>query len=77
LLIAIEMDRPRYRRYAAGIYLRHIFAAMIDDPVKRHLRGGKLSRTSITSTMDGFLHELADHICGTQKAGPPPNTPAA
>jgi hypothetical protein len=60
---AIERDRPRYRRSAAPIYLRYVFEAMVNDALERRRRGGKKSRTTITSAMSGFLEELSDHIC--------------
>jgi hypothetical protein len=60
---AIQRDRPRYRPYAAPHYLQSIFEAMVNDALERRRRGGKGSRTTITSAMSGFLQELSDHIC--------------
>jgi hypothetical protein len=61
---AVERDRPAGRRVgAAPCYLEAIFAAMIDDAFERRRKGGKGSRTTLTSAMAGFLRELADHIC--------------
>jgi hypothetical protein len=74
LLKAIEADRPTHRRaYSAPRYLERIFAAMINDAIKRRLKGGKGSRTNITSAMDGFLYGISHHICGLKD----PLVPAA
>jgi hypothetical protein len=47
-----------------AIDLEHIIASMIRDGVARHLKGGRHSRTPVTSAMSGFLHELTRCIAG-------------
>jgi hypothetical protein len=45
-----------------AIDLEHILVSMIRDGVARALKGGKYSRTPVTSTMKGFLWALTRHI---------------
>jgi hypothetical protein len=47
-----------------AIDLEHIIESMIRDGVARSSKGGKHSRTPVTSAMRGFLTELARHIAG-------------
>jgi hypothetical protein len=66
-LEAIDRDRPVHRRaYAAPTYLEHIFEAMINDAIERRRKGGKGSRTNLTSSMRGFLDEITRRICDKQ-----------
>jgi len=69
LVRAIEEDRPLQNPQASRDFfgtprfLEMIFATMIEDAVRRRLKGGKNSRKPLTPTMDGFLRELSLHIC--------------
>jgi hypothetical protein len=38
--------------------------AMIRDGIARQKKGGKYSKSSLTSSMSGFLHELPRHLAG-------------
>jgi hypothetical protein len=67
LLKAIEDDRPKHRpMFHAPRYLERIFEAMIDDAIERRRKGGKGSRTNVSSTVSGFLRGLSHHICGVK-----------
>jgi hypothetical protein len=73
LLKAIKADLPNNRASDAVFYLERIFAAMVDDAIRRRLKGGKGSRLNISSTVSGFLSEISRYICGV----PDPLEPAA
>jgi hypothetical protein len=47
--------------------LRDVLESMVCDAVARHKKGGKYSRTIITSAMGGFLFELTQHIAGLKE----------
>ena len=51
----------------AAIDLGHIIESMIRDGITRRMKGGRHSRTPVTSTMSGFLSELTRHIAGIDR----------
>jgi hypothetical protein len=69
--IQSSVSKANGSRSAAPHYLERIFAAIVDDAIERRRRGGKHSRTNITSTVDGFLRELSHYICGQEDHLPP------
>ena len=51
----------------AAIDLGHIIESMIRDGITRRMKGGRHSRTPVTSAMSGFLSELTRHIAGIDR----------
>jgi hypothetical protein len=51
----------------AAINLQHIIESMIRDGIARRIKGGRHSRTPVTSAMSGFLWELTRHIAGIER----------
>jgi len=51
----------------AAIDLQHIIQSMIRDGIARRMKGGRHSRTPVTSAMSGFLSELTRHIAGIER----------
>jgi hypothetical protein len=47
--------------------LKRIIESMISDGIARRLKGGRHSRTPVTSAMNGFLSELTRHIAGIER----------
>jgi hypothetical protein len=69
VLNAIEARSEAYNGHKlalsiTAIDLGHIIESMIRDGIARRMKGGRHSRTPVTSTMRGFLFELTRHIAG-------------
>ena len=57
-------DGHKFALSIAAIDLKHIIESMIRDGIARHMKGGRHSRTPVTSAIRGFLFELTRHIAG-------------
>jgi len=65
LLKAIDDSRPTKgnKGFGAPRFLEQIFEGMLEDAVRRRIKAGRRSRSTLTPTMDGFLREISLHIC--------------
>lgn len=61
---AVEYNDHKFTLSTLANQLERIIESMVRDGVARHLKGGRHSRTPVTSAMSGFLHELTRHIAG-------------
>jgi len=57
-------DEHKLALSIAAIDLGHIIESMIRDGIARRMKGGRHSRTPVTSAMRGFIFELTRHIAG-------------